>query len=276
MQRRASIEKGRSLWTTLQYRLLRRIAPSEPTYMSGSAYANTSKLEVLLGKDLVERIRGKDVLDFGCGVGAEAVEMARVARSVFGLDIVPASLETARQRAEVAGVADTCTFGTTPPTKRVDVIISLDSFEHFDDPSAIFRQMYSLLRPGGHVIVSFGPPWFHPLGGHLFSVFPWAHLIFTEPALIAWRSDIRSDGAKRFREVEGGLNQMTIRRFEMLVDDSPFDLVHLEVVPIRRLRPVANRLTREFTTSTVRCVLERPSLPQISGQDFDDRQESRE
>lgn len=263
MQPQASAQEAhleRSLWTTLQYRLLRRIAPTAPTHMTGAAYAHTSKLQVLLGKDLLERIRGKDVLDFGCGVGAEAVEMAGVARSVFGLDILPTSLEKARERAAAAAVAERCTFGTTPPARKVDAIISLDSFEHFDDPGDILRKMYDLLRPGGQVIVSFGPPWYHPFGGHLFSVFPWAHLIFSEAALLAWRSDIRSDGARRFREVEGGLNQMTVNRFAKLVEASPFRLVHLEVVPIRKLRPVANGLTREFTTSIVRCVLERPSL----------------
>jgi SAM-dependent methyltransferase len=239
--------------------------------MTGSAYANVSKLQVLLGKELLERLRGKDVLDFGCGVGAEAVEIAGVARSVFGLDIVAASIEKARERAAAAGVADRCTFGTTPPARKMDAIISLDSFEHFGDPGDILRQMYDLLRPGGQVVVSFGPPWFHPFGGHFFSVFPWAHLVFSEAALIEWRSAFKTDGATRFREVEGGLNQMTVRRFEKLVADSQFRLAHLEVVPIRKLRPVANRLTREFTTSIVRCVLERPSLGDATVQHFDDK-----
>lgn len=260
-----------SLWTKLQYRLLRRIAPTARTHMTGAAYANASKLQILLGKDLLERLRGKDVLDFGCGVGAEAVEIAGVAGSVFGLDILPASIEKARERASAAGVADRCTFGTKPPTRKMDAIISLDSFEHFGDPGDILRQMYDLLRPGGQVVVSFGPPWFHPFGGHLFSVFPWAHLLFSEAALIEWRSDFKTDGARRFREVEGGLNQMTVRRFEKLVASTPFRLTHLEVVPIRKLRPVANRLTREFTTSIVRCVLERPSLSDAAVRDFDDK-----
>ncbi len=239
--------------------------------MSGAAYANASKLQVLLGKALLERLRGKDVLDFGCGVGAEAVEIAGVARSVYGLDILPASLEKARERATAAGVADRCLFGTTPPARKVDAIISLDSFEHFDDPGDILRQMYDLLRPGGQVIVSFGPPWFHPFGGHFFSIFPWAHLVFSEAALIEWRSGFKTDGAKHFCEVEGGLNQMTVRRFEKLVAGTSFHLTHLEVVPIRKLRPVANRLTREFTTSIVRCVLERPSLGSDTNQDLDDK-----
>lgn len=225
--------------------------------MSGSAYANASKLKILLGEDLLRRVRDKDVLDFGCGYGAEAVEMAGVARSVLGLDIVEASLDKASALAEEKGVADKCTFATTAPVASFDVIISLDSFEHFGDPAAILATMYDLLKPGGQVLVSFGPTWYHPLGGHLFSVFPWAHLVFSEAALIRWRADFKTDGATQFSEVQGGLNQMTIGRFERLIAATRFRMVHFEGVPIRRLKPVANRLTREFTTAIVRVVLER-------------------
>ena len=70
-----------------------------------------------------------------------------------------------------------------------------------------------------------------------------------------WRSDFKTDGAKSFREVEQGLNQMTIGKFEKLVGSSDFRIEKLELVPIRKLRPFANRLTREFTTAIVRCKL---------------------
>lgn len=244
-----------SLFTDVQYRLLRRIAPAEPTHLSGAAYAGKSKLKVLLGERLFESCRGRDVLDFGCGAGAEAVELAAVAKSVYGLDIVPRLLDEARQHATSSGVDRVCTFSTELPDHKFDVIVSLDSFEHFNDPATVLQTMFELLRPGGRVVTSFGPTWYHPYGGHLFSIFAWAHLIFSEEALIRWRSDIRSDGATRFREVEGGLNQMTIGRFERLVEDSPLTLDSLEAVPIRRLERFNTRLTREFTTAIVRCVL---------------------
>lgn len=247
-----------SPWTAAQYRLLRKIAPTAPTYMDGSAYAHRSKLEVLLGREILNEVKGREVLEFGCGAGAEAVELAKSAKFVFGLDIVAAHLIEARARAAAAGVASRCHFTSEAPPGKVDVIVSIDSFEHFSDPAGVLNTMHELLRPGGRVVASFGPTWFHPLGGHLFSVFPWAHLIFSERALIRWRSDLRSDGATRFAEVEGGLNQMTIGRFERLVRLSPFRLVKLETVPIRRLARIHNRLTREFTTAVVRCVLERP------------------
>jgi SAM-dependent methyltransferase len=245
--------------TALQYRILRYLAPHAPDSMSGSAYAGRSKLRVLLGDALYGRLDDATVLDFGCGYGEEAIEMASVARAVYGIDIVPRYLDAARKRAQEAGVAHKCTFGTVAPDSPVDVVVSLDSFEHFGDPLAILELMYQFLRPGGQVITSFGPTWYHPLGGHLFSIFPWAHLLFSEAALIRWRSDIRSDGASRFSEVEGGLNQMTIGRFEKLIAQTKFRVQIFEAVPIRRLEKLHSRLTREFTTATIRCVLERPA-----------------
>jgi len=235
------------------YQLLRRVGRAGGG--DGRAYQDRSKLEVLFGTGIWDLLADKTVVDFGCGIGAEAIEMARRgARRVVGIDIRPDILEIARGAAAEAGVGDCCQF-MTEPGEPADVVVSIDGFDHFDDPLGILWTMRSLLREDGVVLVSFGPPWYHPYGGHLFSVFPWAHLIFTEPALIRWRSDFKSDGAKRFHEVGGGLNQMTVRKFRKLLAASDFDVQHFEAVPITHLRQLSNPLTRELFTSTVRCRL---------------------
>jgi len=222
---------------------------------SGKAYENKSKLEVLFGPGIWSWIEGKRVIDFGCGGGLEAIELARHgAARVTGIDIREAALAPARRAAAAAGVADRCEF-TTATDDSADVIVSIDGFEHYGDPEAILRVMRRLVDPDGRVLIAFGPTWYHPLGGHLFSVFPWAHLVFTERALIRWRADFKFDGATRFSETEGGLNQMTIRRFRRLLRASDFDVESLETVPIRRLHWLSNPLTREFATSIVRCRL---------------------
>ena len=240
---------------TLGYGLLRALSKEAPTALDGSAYSQKSKLETLLGREFWREIRGKVVIDFGCGTGHEAIEMARRgAGEVIGIDIQEHFLAEARQHAAAAGVSDRCIFAQQP-SRLADVIVSVDAFEHFTDPDAVLRTMRTMLKPDGAVLASFGPTWYHPLGGHLFSVFPWAHLVFTEKALIRWRSDFRSDGATRFEEVAGGLNRMTIGRFERLVANSPFYLASLDTVPIRRLERLHCRPTREFTTAVVRCKL---------------------
>jgi SAM-dependent methyltransferase len=241
---------------SLGHHLLKKIGKDGKTgYMDGSAYVTKSKLEILLGPNFWLEIRDKVVVDFGCGCGSDAVEMAqRGVRKVIGVDIKEGFLAMGRERAKQLGLSDRCAFAKKVD-ERVDVIVAIDSFEHFDNPESVLKMMAGMIEPDGCVIASFGPTWYHPLGGHLFSVFPWAHLIFTEDALIRWRSDFKSAGAKRFREVEGGLNQMTIRRFERIVRKSPFKFAQLEAAPIRKLRLVANRLTREVTTAVVRCKL---------------------
>ena len=240
----------------LGYHILKAISADGQTgYMGNNVYAERSKLATLLGENIWEETRDKVVIDFGCGTGVESVELAEHgAKKVIGVEIQEKRLKAARQRAAKHGVADRCLF-TTEPAESADVIVSLDSFEHFDDPAEILRVMHSMLNPNGSVLTAFGPTWYHPLGGHLLSVFPWAHLLFTERALIMWRSTVRSDGATCFREVEGGLNQMTISRFKKLVEQSPLRFSEFETRPIQKLRPIACRMTREFTTSIVRCKL---------------------
>jgi SAM-dependent methyltransferase len=241
--------------TNLQYRVLKWISPAAPNGCAGSIYEGKSKLQMLLGNEFLRNIAGKTIIDFGCGHGTEAIEMARRGgKLVIGIDIREDVLHTARQNALAAGVQDSCFF-TSSTNEVADIIVSIDAFEHFADPALILRIMNTLLKPEGEVLISFGPTWYHPLGGHLFSAFPWAHLLFSEEALIRWRSTFKSDGARRFSEVAGGLNQMTIKRFEEFVKHSTFTIASIEPVPIRQFRFLHNRLTREFTTAIVRCRL---------------------
>ena len=244
----------------LQYQLLRRIRPVDPPYMmKPTAYANKSKLALLCGH-LLGDLAGKTVLDFGCGDGLEAIELAKLgAQRVYGVDTNLGCVEIARWHAEQAHVSHAVEFFTEAPQVLADLAISLDTFEHFSEPAAILRRLHRMLNPGGALVVSFGPPWYHPFGGHLFSVFPWAHLIVSEAALIRWREDLREDRPASF--AEAGLNRMTVTRFARLIDESAFNVEVLEVVPIRRLARLHNRFTRELFTSVVRCRLRKGEPP---------------
>jgi SAM-dependent methyltransferase len=231
--------------------VLRRYEWNEAGPQAG--YEGQGKLEPLFGPRLLERIRGRTVLDFGCGQGREAIAMARFgAAEVIGIDIREDWLSVARANQAASGVVN-CTFAGHCDTK-VDVITSIDSFEHFTRPDLVLEEMSRMLKPGGCVLFSFGPPWFHPKGGH-FPLFPWAHLVLTEKALMQWRSRFKTDGARRFGEVTGGLNQMSLRKFERVVAGSPLKVETCEPVPIRAVRPLHCGLTREFFTAVVRGTL---------------------
>jgi 2-polyprenyl-3-methyl-5-hydroxy-6-metoxy-1,4-benzoquinol methylase len=241
--------------------MLRRICPTGETgYLDGRAYAHRSKLATLLGEAFFDEIRGRTVIDFGCGAGDQSVEMAkRGAGRVIGVDINTTLLAAARKHADAQGVADRCRFMTTPD-ERADIVVSLDAFEHFDDPARILRIMDTYLAAGGKVIASFGPTWYHPLGGHTFSVFPWAHLVFTEQALLRWRKSFRPR-QQAARITDCGLNKITVRRFERTVAESPFRFAAFEARPIRGIRVFTLPVLREFGTSVVRCTLIRKTDP---------------
>lgn len=240
----------------LGFFLLRKIGgQGEKDKLSGARYQRSNKIEALLGKDFWHGIQDKVVIDFGCGQGFDAIEIAkRGARKVIGIDIQERFLQQGRINAQAAGLAGRCEFAQSP-AEPADLIVALDSFEHFQHPARILKIMSGMLKPDGRVVASFGPTWFHPFGGHLFSVFPWSHLLFTEQAQIRWRSTFKNDGATHFDEVEGGLNQMTIARFKRLIAESDFEFEEFEAVPIRKLKWLNNPLTQEFTTAIVRCKL---------------------
>ena len=62
------------------------------TACNGSSYHNRSKLEVLFGPEIWREIAGKTVIDFGCGLGEDAIDMVRHgAAYVTGVDIRPKS-----------------------------------------------------------------------------------------------------------------------------------------------------------------------------------------
>jgi len=235
---------------TLANAILNRYCWAKPGSAIPTVYDGKSKLEMLFGTSVWEEFAGKTVIDFGCEFGNECRELqAHGAKRVIGLDIRPHILEIARQRSNEIEYAETT-------TEKADVILSLDSFEHYTDPAAVLKTMHELLAPNGYVVVSFGPIWKHPHGGHGFSVFPWAHLLFSEAALIRWRNQFSTKPISRFNEMDEGLNGMTIKKFIRFVESSPLKFKTLTIKPIRKARWLHNRLTREFLTSVIQCRLE--------------------
>ncbi len=209
----------------------------------------------------IELIQGKTVLDFGCGLGWQAVAMAkRGAGRVVGLDI--RDLTAAAANARQAGCAERVSFtNRLSPDELFDVVISCSSFEHFSDPGDILRQMRETTRPGGVVIITFAEPWYSPHGSHMnfFAKIPWVNLLFTERSVMEARSHFRSDGAQHYEQVKGGLNRMTIARFERLIRASGLKIDFLKVYPVKNL-PAIGRMPifRELLTGAATCILRKP------------------
>ena len=98
---------------------------------------------------------GVRVADIGCGHGSSTILMAQAfPRSTFaGSDYHPESIETARRRAEEAGVADRVSFEVAPATaysgSGYELVTTFDALHDMGDPVGAARHVRESLTPDG-------------------------------------------------------------------------------------------------------------------------------
>ncbi len=117
--------------------------------------------------DWIERLaganglRGKRVLDVGCGGGILAESMARRgAAQVLGIDLAVKPLKVAQLHALEAGienldyreVAAEALAAECPAS--FDVVTCMEMLEHVPDPASVVRACATLVKPGGQVFFS--------------------------------------------------------------------------------------------------------------------------
>lgn len=99
----------------------------------------------------------KDVLDLCCGNGEDSLYMARIAKSVTGLDISPVSIENCARQAQERLLAEKAFFvvgdaeKTGFPDNSFDLVSEYGALHHVDT-QAVFREIARVLRPGGSAI----------------------------------------------------------------------------------------------------------------------------
>ena len=106
---------------------------------------------------LLGDVRGRSVLDFGCGSGENTVLLASQGARVIGLDISAPLIELARQRLAVNGLAGTTAFvvgsGHDVPIAdtSIDVVFGIAILHHLDLAVAA-QEVHRVLKPGGRAI----------------------------------------------------------------------------------------------------------------------------
>lgn len=105
---------------------------------------------------LLGDVRGKTVLDYGCGSGENALLLASRGAMVTGIDISPELIEIAKLRLEINGLAAEFRaisgYDTGLPDASVDVVFCIAILHHLDLELAR-REVLRVLKPGGALIV---------------------------------------------------------------------------------------------------------------------------
>jgi ubiquinone/menaquinone biosynthesis C-methylase UbiE len=239
------------------------------------------------------RFEGKTVVELGCSQGYLLNGLLQHEQfSAIGAELNELALELGRSK-----YGDSITFVQTTavtiplPDESIDAAYTIDSVEHFSCPKEIFLEIFRVLKPGGLFLVHFNP-WLNPYGSHLCDIipFPWSQVVFSMETLlkvaaklyetpsypVAWYWYDLVSGAKRpnpyvdRQEWDTYLNHMTIRRFNRLLGQLPFEKVHQERIGFggknhkfsRRLYWLA-KVPRidEFFTNAVFTVLKKPGEP---------------
>ncbi|MCB1785132.1 MAG: bifunctional 2-polyprenyl-6-hydroxyphenol methylase/3-demethylubiquinol 3-O-methyltransferase UbiG [Chromatiaceae bacterium] len=112
--------------------------------------------------DYIDRwagLKGKQVLDVGCGGGILAESMAARGAQVTGIDMGKAPLEVARLHLLESGLQ--VDYRQVPVEQlatelpgQFDIVTCMEMLEHVPDPASVISACADLVRPGGQVFLS--------------------------------------------------------------------------------------------------------------------------
>lgn len=123
------------------------------------AYAKDTLGVYLLCKRIEFTLRhlpqGAHVLDIGCGDGTVTKAVMTKAASAVGIDISPEAIALAQRVNRDHRIRYVCAeIEEFHPHERFDAVMMYELIEHVFDPVEVLHITYSLLRPGGILMLS--------------------------------------------------------------------------------------------------------------------------
>jgi hypothetical protein len=206
----------------------------------------------------------------GCGHGGPAVYLVLNGSSrVVGVDVDAERITFARHllksKYSNQSLPGEFCLPSEVPNEQFDIVMSKDSFQHYENPEEFIFKMKQFMKPrSSKLVIGLSQLWKSHRGGHIYFMtpLPWAHLLFPEEVIMRERRRFRpEEQAMRFSEILGGLNKMTLARFQFIINSTGLNVEYfaanasatatMKVCNLLRSIP----LLREYFTTSVYAVL---------------------
>jgi ubiquinone/menaquinone biosynthesis C-methylase UbiE len=154
----ALIDRVRDYWNTHIHDLeiTRHPVGSEGFFADLDQY-HFEKLHHLLRLVPFDRMKGKKVLEVGCGAGTDLVRFARGGAEVVGVDLAESAIELAKKNFAIAGLAADLRVADGErlpfPDQSFDLVYAHGVVQYTADDRALVAEARRVVKPGGLVIV---------------------------------------------------------------------------------------------------------------------------
>ncbi|MCD9022947.1 class I SAM-dependent methyltransferase [Cohnella silvisoli] len=130
----------------------------QKVYWEANLYDDSMSFVSQYGEDLVKWLNpqnGERIVDFGCGTGDLAAQIASLGSEVIGVDISPEMVERAQNK--YSHLTFQCADGMSWNAEQTyDAVFSNAALHWMKDAEAAIRSMTKGLRPEGRLVVEFG------------------------------------------------------------------------------------------------------------------------
>lgn len=188
--------------------------------------------------NLLGNVKGKCILEVGCGGGQNTIALARWGASSYGVDPSENQIAYARHCARTCNV--NAYFEVAPATNLpfdktyFHAVITSYAFDFVEDIGKAFNEIYRVLKRNGIFILCLSHPYFNAVIGHL-SQDPEApdirnYLLW--PEIIEWKWDRQKGTMKMWeylRTLPQVINPLLERGFtlEKMVEQGIEDVMHM-------------------------------------------------
>lgn len=109
-------------------------------------------------KNVIGDVKGKTILDIGCGGGLISVPLSRLGGKVTGVDADKQAITVAKQHSTTQGLEIEFLHGAAENLvadgRQFDVVVALEVIEHIDNPDLFVKLCSELVKPDGVIIFS--------------------------------------------------------------------------------------------------------------------------